>query len=102
MGSRSRLGRLEYCSQLDAKWSPNGSADIATFGLSHTSDVSISTDTEVNGIIFTPAATNAYTITVNLDITLTLSGTGIMNNSGVTQNFMVGFRPLGGNTNAFH
>ena len=60
------------------------------FGLSHTSDVSISTDTEVNGIIFTPAATNAYTITVNLDITLTLSGTGIMNNSGVTQNFMVG------------
>jgi hypothetical protein len=28
---------------------PNGPADIATFGLSHTTDVSISADTEVHG-----------------------------------------------------
>jgi hypothetical protein len=37
---------------------PNGAADIATFGLSNTTDVSISANTEVNSIIFTPAATN--------------------------------------------
>ena len=39
-------------------WVPNEPADIATFGLSNTTDVSISTDTEVNSIIFTPAAKN--------------------------------------------
>ena len=44
---------------------PNGPADIATFGLSNTTDVSISANTEVNSITFTPAATNPYTITVN-------------------------------------
>ena len=62
---------------------PNGPADIATFGLSNTTDVSISEDTEVNSIIFTPAATNPYFITVNAGLTLTVSGVGIMNNSGV-------------------
>ncbi len=44
-----------------ASWTPtgapNGPADIATFGLSNTTDVSISADTEVNGITFTAAAT---------------------------------------------
>jgi len=61
---------------------PNGPADIATFGLSDRSDVSISEDTEVNSIIFTPAATNRYFIAVNAGSTLTVSGVGIMNNSG--------------------
>ena len=77
-----------------ANWTPdevpNGPADIATFGLSHTTDVSISANTEVNSIIFTPAATNPYTITVNDGVTLTLSGTGITNNSGGAQEFVVG------------
>jgi len=40
-----------------ANWTPmgvpNGPADIATFGLSNTIDVSISSNTEVNSIIFT-------------------------------------------------
>jgi len=56
-------------------------ADIATFGLSNTTDISISEDTEVNGIIFTPDATNPYSITVNAGLTLTVSGVGIVNNS---------------------
>jgi hypothetical protein len=34
---------------------PNGPADNATFGLSHTTDVSISEEIEVNGITFTAA-----------------------------------------------
>jgi autotransporter-associated beta strand protein len=75
-----------------ANWTPmgvpNGPADIATFGLSNTTDVSISADTEVNGITFTSAATNPYTITASLGLTLTISGVGITNNSGVTQNFV--------------
>src|ERR671919_403380 len=58
---------------------PNGPNDIATFGLSNTTNVSISADTEVDSIIFTPAATNPYGITVNPDVTLTLSGSGIVN-----------------------
>src|SRR5690349_4790537 len=56
---------------------PNGPADIATFGLSNTTDVSISADTEVNGITFTSAATNPYTITASPGFTLTISGVGI-------------------------
>jgi hypothetical protein len=67
---------------------PNGPADIAIFGLSNTTDASISTNTEVNGAIFTPAATNPYTITASPGLTLTISGVGIVNISGTTQNFV--------------
>jgi hypothetical protein len=59
---------------------PNGSADTATFDLSDTTNVSISANTEINGIIFTPAATNPYTITASPGLTLTISGVGITNN----------------------
>src|SRR4051812_13746508 len=69
---------------------PNGPSDVATFGLSNTSGVFISADTEVDSIIFTPAATNSYSTTVSSGLTLTLSGSGITNNSGMAQNFEVG------------
>ncbi len=75
-----------------ANWTPmtvpNGPADIATFALSNTTNVSISENTEVNGITFTAAATNPYTITASAAFTLFISGTGITNNSGSTQHFM--------------
>src|SRR5438445_1995208 len=75
-----------------ANWTPmtipNGPADTATFALSNTTNVSISANTEVNGITFTPAATNPYTITASAPFTLRISGTGITNNSGSTQHFM--------------
>jgi autotransporter-associated beta strand protein len=75
-----------------ANWTPNGvpngPADIATFGLSNTTDVSISANTEVNSIIFAPAATNPYTITASPGLTLTISGAGIVNNSGTTHFFL--------------
>jgi len=71
-----------------ANWTPNGvpngPAGTATFGLSNTTDVSISQDTKVNGITFIAAATNPYSIAVSAGRTLTLSGAGITNNSGVT------------------
>jgi hypothetical protein len=76
----------------DANWTPmtvpNASTDTATFALSNTTSVSISANTEVNGITFTAAATNPYTITVSPNSTLTLSGIGITNNSGIAQNFV--------------
>jgi len=75
-----------------ANWTPttvpNGSADTATFGLSNTTDVSLSANMQVNSITFTPAATSSYTITANPGFTLTISGAGITNNSGTTQNFV--------------
>ena len=72
-----------------ANWTPmtvpNGQEDIATFSLSNTTKVSILEDTEVNGITFTSAATNPYSIELNSGLTLTLSGTGITNNSGIAE-----------------
>src|SRR4029450_7564438 len=69
-----------------ANWTPNGvpngPGDTGTFGLSHTTDVSISANTEVNSIIFTPAATNPYTITAGPGLTLTISGVGMANSGG--------------------
>jgi autotransporter-associated beta strand protein len=82
-----------------ANWTPmgvpNGPADTATFALSNTTDVSISANTEVNGIIFSPAATNPYTITASPSVTLTISGTGITNNSGITQSFVTAIDAFG-------
>src|SRR6266566_3033465 len=76
-----------------ANWTPmgipNGPADIATFGLSNTTNVSISANTEVNGITFTSAAANPYYSTANPGLTLTISGVGITNKSGKTQNLVV-------------
>src|SRR5207245_9178359 len=66
---------------------PNGPTDTATFTLSNTTGVSLSANTEVNGIVFNAGA-SAFTITAGPTLTLTVSGAGITNNSGVTQNFV--------------
>src|SRR4029077_8339062 len=66
---------------------PNGPADTATFATSTQTAVSISANTEVNGIVFNAAA-SAFTITANPGLILTISGVGITNNSGITQNFV--------------
>src|SRR6476660_4780416 len=74
---------------------PNGAADTATFALSNTTNVSISANTEVNGITFSAGATNPYTITASPDFTLTINGAGITNNSGITQNFVTDGQQFG-------
>src|SRR2546428_3037618 len=66
---------------------PNGPADTATFATSTQKAVSISANTEANGIVFNAAA-SAFTITANPTLTLTISGVGITNNSGIIQNFV--------------
>ena len=74
-----------------ANWTPmtvpNAPTDTATFATSNQTTISISANTEVNGIIFNAGA-SAFTITVVPTLTLAISGAGIMNNSGVTQNFV--------------
>jgi autotransporter-associated beta strand protein len=63
---------------------PNGPSDTATFASSNTTGVSVSLNTEVNGIVFNAA----FTITASPTFVLTISGVGITNNSGITQNFV--------------
>ena len=96
VGPRPDLGQLiESAANWTPSAVPDGPADTATFGLSNTTDVSISANTEVNSIVFTPAATNPYTITASPGLTLTISGVGIVNNSGATQNFVTAVDPSG-------
>ena len=66
---------------------PNGSADTATFASSNITGVSLSLNTEVNGIVFNAGA-SPFTITASATLALTISGVGITNNSGITQNFV--------------
>ncbi len=66
---------------------PNGPSDTATFAASNVTDVSLSAITEVNGIVFNPGA-NAFRITAGPTLTLTVSGAGITNNSGIAQEFV--------------
>ena len=67
---------------------PNGPSDIATFQTSNQTFVSLSADTEVNGIIFNSGA-SLFEIINGTAITLTISGTGVTNSSGITQTFFV-------------
>jgi len=82
-----------------ANWTPitvpNGPANTATFDFSNTTNVSISANTEVNGITFTSAATSPYTITASPSFILTFSGRGITNNSGTTQNLVTAVNRAG-------
>src|SRR5438034_11660263 len=74
-----------------ANWTPvtvpNGPSDTATFDLSNITDVAVSASTTVNGIVFNPGG-SAFMITANSFDLLTIVGTGIVNNSGVPQNFV--------------
>ncbi|MBA3833187.1 MAG: hypothetical protein H0X34_15095 [Chthoniobacterales bacterium] len=87
-----------------ANWTPatvpNGFSDAATFGFSNLHDISIEGFVIVRQITFTPAATTAYTITIQpttlmFNNILTIRGNGIANNSGVTQNFVAKGNALG-------
>jgi autotransporter-associated beta strand protein len=76
-----------------ANWTPatvpNSSTDIATFDVSNTTAVSLSASVTLSGMVF-DAGASAYTITAPNATTLTFDGSGITNNSGVTQNVVLG------------
>jgi autotransporter-associated beta strand protein len=73
-----------------ANWSPmtvpNGPSDVARFATSSVTGISLAAVDEVSRIVF-PAGASSYTITDMID-TLTISGAGVLNNSGATQNFV--------------
>src|SRR5690349_10617591 len=66
---------------------PNGSSDIATFVSSSTTAVSVSSSITVDRIVFGSGA-SAYTVTVPSPWILFLSGLGVVNDSGMEQNFV--------------
>src|SRR4030095_4767202 len=69
---------------------PNGPGDTATFASSNRTSIDIAFNLEVNGIVFNPGA-SAFTIATNPTVvpTITISGVGITNNSGIVQNFLL-------------
>ena len=70
---------------------PNGSMDTATFAQNFTRSVFISANIEVNGITFPSVMfPSAYTITADPGVALNITGAGITNSSGLTQNFVTG------------
>ncbi len=76
-----------------SNWSPatvpNGPSDVATFSFSNTTAVSLSASVQVESVVFSEGA-SAFTITPDPGVTLTLSGAGVVNESGLTQNFVIG------------
>ncbi|MBA3961157.1 MAG: hypothetical protein H0X40_04545 [Chthoniobacterales bacterium] len=84
-----------------ANWTPatipNGLSDVATFNNSSKTTIAVSETTEVSAMIFNPGA-SSYTILPGPteDRVFTLSGAGITNNSGVTQNITLPFMPGAG------
>jgi len=75
---------------------PNGASDVATFATSSKTAVSISAPIEVSSIVYNPGA-SAFTITVAHDSALAISGPGVVNNSGITQQLVA---DQGDNTSA--
>jgi autotransporter-associated beta strand protein len=82
-----------------ANWTPatvpNGPTDVATFASSTITEVSLSANVELDRVVFEPGA-NVFTIETGHSLRLTISGLGIVNNSGVTQNFAVTIDPSTG------
>lgn len=71
---------------------PNGPFPTATFAQSNITDVSLSAEANVDGIVFSANA-SAFTINTESQI-LRMEGAGIVNKSGVTQHIIAG-RPFG-------
>ena len=73
---------------------PNGPSDVATFAQSSHTDVEISTSKEVNSVVFN---SNSFTLTIApqcpgcppIGGELIISGSGVANNSGVLQTFVI-------------
>ncbi len=77
-----------------ANWSPatvpNGPDDVASFATSSKTAVTLSATTEVDSIVFAAGA-SAFTIQMASSfLPLNVTGAGVINNSGTTQNFVVG------------
>jgi autotransporter-associated beta strand protein len=73
---------------------PNGPNDVATFSTSDITVVTVSTSVEVNSVVFDSGA-SPFTINPNSHL-ITISGVGVVNNSGITQNFVINLPSFAG------
>ncbi len=91
-------------------WTPNtvpGGSDIATFNSSNVTDISVRQYSEIYEILFNPGA-SSFTCTMSDSGGLAFTVVGIINNSGVTQEFIAagdlagspGFLSFAGNASA--
>ena len=70
---------------------PNGPSDVATFAASSMKQVTFSASpTEVAEVVFDSAATSPFNISIGTGQSFTISGVGVVNNSGITQNISIG------------
>jgi autotransporter-associated beta strand protein len=87
-----------------ANWTPNtvpnSPTDVATFGVSNTTRVSLSAVTQVGGVLFNPGA-SAFSIIAKGAVSLSFAGAGVTNNSGMTQNFIAEPNDSGTNSGSF-
>jgi autotransporter-associated beta strand protein len=67
---------------------PNGPSDVASFGPSTVTGVTISSSVEVSSVNFNPTAPSFIISVQGVGINLFMSGVGVMNGSGVPQSFM--------------
>ena len=77
-------------------WTPEtvpNQADVATFGNSNATAISLSAQTDVDSVLFDPNA-SAFTVSTAAH-DLTFFGTGIVNNSANEQNFVTGLQDGG-------
>jgi len=66
---------------------PNGPSDVATLAVSNQTAISLSANTIVDSVVFSPGA-SAFSIFAKPQFMLTISGSGIMNESSGTQDFV--------------
>ena len=80
---------LEYAANWTPATVPNGPADTATFGVSNQTNVVLpeSQSVELNQIVF-DAGASPFTIAVKRFADFAVSGTGMVNNSGISQTFV--------------
>ena len=77
-----------------ANWTPatvpNGSSDVATFASSTKTNVSVTSGITLDSIVFQPDA-GPFTINTSSEFAIILiSGVGVVNNSALAQNFIIG------------
>ncbi len=66
---------------------PNGPADMASFAASNQTAILLSTNTEVDSVVFDNGATS-YTITTGPSLILTISGAGVLRTSNYLSTFV--------------
>ena len=79
---------------------PNRPSDVATFAVSNTTALFLSAATKIGATNYSAGA-SAFTTTVPGTVSLTLSGDGITNSSGVIQNFVADASSSGGGSIIF-